>query len=282
LLQTFTGLKTIFVEDIPVTAFYNDSLRELVVAAKKIVTVKCEPKINLDATDGDTHLSAVSLVLLNELFQFLVTASVCSTIIIWDIWKGRRVNLITRAHTRVRHGEVQLIAITAGCFEPNQQFLLTAGGKTVKVWNFNEGLCLREIEIEGSLSVSQVFWTNHRIFAIGQTINEFHDSNDYEEHINRAKVWRNSHQSEILCSSIRESDAVVTSCTSGDLIFWRYDTGKAYMRFNVRHPSQRLQLVYYGKFFKTKIDERLGAKHKGDNNNKLYERFPKPFQLNLL
>lgn len=238
LLQTFTGLKTTFDDDIRVTALYNDSLREFVVASKKIATVKCKPRIDLDKTDGFTLMKPVSLILYNELFHFLVTCSVSSTIVVWDVWKGRRVNLITRAHTRFTHGELQNVAITAGCFDPKHQFLLTAGDVTLKVWNFNEGLCLRTIELEGSQPVSQVFWAGQRIFAFGQTVNEFYDNHNQKEQINRGKIWRECHQSAIKCGSIRDPHAVVTSCSEGDLIFWRYETGQAYMRFNVQYPEK--------------------------------------------
>lgn len=111
LLQTYSGLKTIFPKDSPVTVAYNDSLRELVVASKKISILKCQPTINLEETDGFTHMTPVSFILLNELYNFLVTCSISSVIIIWDVWRGRKINLISQAHTQVKHGEVQLVGI---------------------------------------------------------------------------------------------------------------------------------------------------------------------------
>lgn len=242
MLQTFTGLKAVFFDDVPISAFYNEDLREFVVASKKIASVKCQPKINLDKTDGFTDVSAVSIILLNELYHFLVTCSVSSTIIIWDVWKGRKVNFISRAHTRVKHGEIQLLEITAGCFDPKHQFLLTAGDDSLKVWNFNEGICLRTILVD--CRVTEVYWTRNRIFAtIGRSVTEFHDSNDYKEQINQGKSWRECHHGNIVCTSFRDPDAIVTSCTSGDLIFWHFETGQPYLRFNVEYPTHRLQIV---------------------------------------
>lgn len=157
LLQTFTNFKSTFPADVPVVTHYNDALRELVVASKKIAAVKAHPKIDLDETDGFTDISPVTVVLLNKLYNFLVTCSVSSTIITWDVWRGRRVNLIPRAHTRHKHGKVELVEIASACFDPNHQFLLTTG-EEIKVWNFNEGFCLRTIRIEASSRVHQVFW----------------------------------------------------------------------------------------------------------------------------
>lgn len=264
MLQTFTGLRSAFDEDIPVTALYNDSLREFVVASKKIATLKCEPKIDLDKTDGFTHMSPVCLILYNELFAFLVTCSVSSTIIIWDVWRGRKVNLITRAHTRVTHGELQNVAITDGCFDPKHQFLLTAGDQTLKVWNFNEGSCLRTIDIEGSRPVSRVLWIGQRIFAVGHTVNEFLDSDDYKKQIHRGRIWAKCHRHAIKCFSGRDLHAV-TSCAGGDLIFWRYETGQAYMRFNVQYPSRRLEIVDERKYVEMEAENPLAGRNDGRN-----------------
>jgi WD40 repeat protein len=245
-LQTFTGLKTIFPEEISIVAVYSDVQRELVVASKKIVTVKCEPKINLDKTDGYTHMTAVSVIVFNELFNFLVTCSVSSTIIVWDVWKGRKVNLITRAHTKVVHGLVQLLGITAGCFDPKHQFLLTASDDgTIKVWNFNEGICLRTVKMENECQVSMVFWESQRIFAMGaKAISKFHDSKDSKMQITFGMSWDECHRGKIVCASVRDPEAIVTSCSAGDLIFWNFITGRPYLRFNVANPKQRLPIVY--------------------------------------
>jgi WD40 repeat protein len=245
LLQTFAGLKTIFLENVPVTATYNDSLRTFVVASKKIATVKCQPRLNLNKTDGYTDRSKISIILLNELFNFLVTCSVDSTIIIWDVCKGRKVNMITEAHTRTIQGVVKHVEITAGCFDSKHQFLLTAGDDgTLKVWNFNEGICLRNIDIEKRTRISSVFWTGHRIFVMqDKTITEFPDSNNYSDN-NNSRVWRELHCGKIVCSSIFQPHAIVTACSCGDLIFWQLETGQPYMRFNVQHPAKHLQLVH--------------------------------------
>lgn len=281
MLQTFTGLKTIFVEEIPTAAFYDDSLRQLVVGLKKIATVKCQPRINLDITDGFTDLSSITVILLNKLYHFLVTCSVASTIIIWDVWRGRKVNFISRAHTQVKHGEVQLLEITAGCFDPNHQFLFTVGGETLKVWNFNEGICLRTIKIDTPCRVSKVFWTYQRIFAIGESVIEFNDNNDYKEQINLGKTWRECHQGDIVCASFRDPDAIVTSCTAGDLIFWHLETGQPYLRFNLQYPRHRLQVVRNKKTNEIRNERMPKGKRTMDKmkENKRYKGLGERFDL---
>lgn len=263
MLQTFTGLKTIFSEDVPIAPLYNDTQRELIVASKKIATVKCQPTVDLDKTDGFTHTTAVSVILFNELFNFLVTCSVSSTIVVWDVWKGRKVNLITRAHTRVVHGEVQLLGITAGSFDPKHQFLLTASDEgTIKVWNFNEGICLRTVKMNDESRVSMVFWESERIFVVGaKAISKFHDSKDSKMQITFGSTWDKCHAGEVVCASVRDQDAIVTSCSAGDLIFWNFITGRPYLRFNVANPTQRLPIVYHEKFDGTRKKTLPEGKH---------------------
>ena len=252
LLQTFTGFKTIFPKDVFIQALYNDNQREFFVASKKISSVKCEPKLNLDITDGYTHTSAVSVILFNKLFNFLVTCSISSTIIVWDVWKGRKVNIITPAHTKVVHGEVQALGISAGCFDPKHQFLLTASDDgTIKVWNFNEGICLRSVKIDNESRVSMMFWETQGIFVMGaKTISKFHDSKDSKMQITFGSTWAHWHRGEIVCAAVRDLDVIVTSCTEGDLIFWNFITGRAYLRFNIKNPTQRLEVVYIEKLDK--------------------------------
>lgn len=268
MLQTFTGLKTVFSEKVLIKTLYNDALREFVVASRKIATVKCHSTVDLNKTDGYTHMSGVSVIVFNELYNFLVTCSMCSTIIVWDVFKGRRINLITHAHTRVVHGEVQLMPISAGCFDPKHQFLLTASDDgTIKVWNFNEGICLRTVKIQAERRVSMLFWDSQRIFAMGaKVISKFHDSKDSKMQITFGSSWKSCHWGQIVCASVRELDAIATSCTGGDLIFWDFITGHAYLRFKVSNPKQRLPVINQKKF-----DERRRSKTVPEGKNTIVE-----------
>lgn len=246
LKQTFAGLRPIFPDDLPIITFYNDSKRELIAAVKKITITKCNPRICPDKSDGNTHMTPVTLILFNELFHFLVSCGSDSTIIVWDLWYGRKVNWILRAHTILKHGEVVAIEITTGCFDTKHQYLLTGGADgSLKIWNFNEGFCVRTLHVDDGCRIKNVFWTDNRIFAVSDVVTEFIDCNDYKQQINIGKVWMDVHDGEIMCASLKYPDAFVTGCSHGDLIFWRYETGHPYMRFNVNHPTRRMQIVYH-------------------------------------
>jgi len=215
----------------------------LIAAGKKIAILKCNPRIRPDISDGITHTTPVTLILFNELFQFLASCGSDSTIIVWDLWRGRKVNWIFRAHTTLKHGEVVPIKISAGCFDTKHQYLVTgAVDGSIKIWNMNEGLCVRTLNVDSF--IRNLFWTNDRIFAVSNVVTEFNDNNDYKQQINIGRIWFDCHGGKITCASIRFPDALVTACSHGDLIFWNYQTGQPYMRFNMNKPTQRLQIVY--------------------------------------
>lgn len=138
LIQTYIVFGTTLTDRMAaITSFYNDNTRELVMAAMKLATVKCCPLLKLDKTDGYTHSRQVSVILYNDLFRSVITCGFDSYIIVWDPWTGRRQILIKEAHTRLSHGEVLRVEITAACFDPMQQLLLTgARDGTLKVGEF--------------------------------------------------------------------------------------------------------------------------------------------------
>lgn len=77
-----------------------------------------------------------------------------SCIMVWDPWRGGRSRLVKQAHSLVRSGRDEAVEITAACFDPPQQLLLTgAANGTLKIWNFNTGICVRNMTIGDSKSV---------------------------------------------------------------------------------------------------------------------------------
>lgn len=141
LKQTYAGVKAFFPQNVSLTGFYYcNNTRELILTTKKIAIIKCDPRVDVNKSDGTTHIAPITLILFNQLYRFLVTTSTDSTIIVWDIWNGRKVNWILRAHTALRQGELFPLEITAGTFDTKHQFLLTgAVDGSLRVWNFNEG-----------------------------------------------------------------------------------------------------------------------------------------------
>ncbi|KAG5673016.1 hypothetical protein PVAND_003094 [Polypedilum vanderplanki] len=273
LLQTYSELQTIFPKDIEMITFYDDRKQQLIAAAMDIAIIKCNTRTQADQSDGITHTTPVTLILLNELFHFLVSCGSDSTIIVWDIWKGRKVNWILEAHTAIKLGKRYPIEVCAGCFDTKQQYLLTGGvDGSIKIWNLNDVICVRSLNV--STSIIDVFWCNKRILVVDKyAINEFIDNNDYKQQINQGDVWQRYHSGEIVCVSMKAETAIVTACSHGDFIFWQYYTGNPYMRFNIKNPQQRMQIVYHRNFMKTSDDDEIelllpkGAAYENDCDN---------------
>lgn len=124
-IQTYNGLTSILNDDLPSFSIYNDATRELILGTKNIVILQCCPLLDLESTDGYTHTRSVSVVLYNELFQLIVTCGFDSLVIVWHPWTGKRSTLIRMAHTRIQHGQILRVEITAACFDIKGQLLLT-------------------------------------------------------------------------------------------------------------------------------------------------------------
>lgn len=243
LLQTFIAFGTAIVDRVSVSCFYNDNTRDLTLASMRLVTVKCCPLLKLDKTDGYTHTKTISVILYNELFRSVITCGFDSIIIVWDPWTGRRQTLIKHAHTRMVHGEMLRVELTCACFDPQQQLLLTgARDGTMKVWNFNSGVCVRNLSIEPMCEVTNVFWFRERILAVGwnRHVTEFSDTKNNE--LGDGKHWDTCHTEDILATAVKSPQTLVTSSYSGELVFWKLETGQPYRMFNVENPKSRIQV----------------------------------------
>jgi WD40 repeat protein len=246
LLQTHIELKSSLPLPVPMVFYYNDYTRELLIGTKKLTILKCSSRLNLEFTDGDTHVKSVSAVLYNKLFDVIVTCGYDSYIIVWEFYTGKRCTLIKNAHTIDIHGDTIVYEITAACFDPNHQLLLTgARDGSLKVWNFNEGFCLRKLAIEEMCEVTAVFWLTGRILAVGwnRHVTEFSDVREFKPNVEDIS-WKTCHTDEILCAAVHSPHSLVTSSTKGDFLFWNLQTGHPYLKFNMANPNKKVRIEF--------------------------------------
>lgn len=71
---------------------------------------------------------------------------------------------------------------------------------------------------------------------------EFSDSNDVGA--SSFKSWMSRHKHDILASASRPPQTLVTGSYTGELIFWRLETGAAYGMYNIDSPTERITLQY--------------------------------------
>lgn len=247
LIQTYILFSTTLTDRTQMTCFYNDDTRELMMGTMKFASVKCCPLLKMDQTDGYTHSRPISVILYNRLFKTVVTCGFDSYIIVWDPWTGKRETLIKGAHTRMSHGETLRLEITAGCFDPKEQLLLTgARDGTMKIWNFNNGICIRNLAIEYMCEVSQVFWFHERILAVGwnRHVIEFSDTGENELG-SSGKYWEVYHTEDVLAAAAHPPLSLVTSSYNGELVMWKLETGQPYRRYDVDAPKSRIKVSLF-------------------------------------
>lgn len=79
----------------------------------------------------------------------IVSTGLDSCIVVWDPWHGRRLRLISHAHSIVQYGQHTDVEITAACFDNSEQFLVTgARDGSLKIWNYNTGICIRDMMVD--------------------------------------------------------------------------------------------------------------------------------------
>lgn len=67
---------------------------------------------------------------------------------VWNPWKNERLLMVDKAHSRMVYGQEEALQITAGCFDPNWQQLVTgATDGSIKIWTFQTGTCIRTMNL---------------------------------------------------------------------------------------------------------------------------------------
>nr|XP_032514989.1 WD repeat-containing protein on Y chromosome-like [Danaus plexippus plexippus] len=252
-LQTYIDIPPQVGERTPISALYNPVTREFIVGAIKIAVVVLDEQLNPLHTDGFTHSRAVSKILYNPLFKVVITCGLDSIIINWDPVTGKRNAMVRDAHTRLLHGESIPVEITAACFDPGYQLLLTgARNGTLKVWNFNTGICLRSMAIEHMCEVTSCFWVEGRILAVGwnRHVIEFEDaggsggSGGSGAVEGGGKAWETRHSDDVLTAAARPPLTLATASYNSELILWKLETGQPYRRFSCTEPMLRIKMQY--------------------------------------
>ncbi|XP_025075875.1 WD repeat-containing protein on Y chromosome-like isoform X1 [Pogonomyrmex barbatus] len=236
-IQTYNKLPSELSEYTQMTIVFNTLTRTMIIASMMIAILVCEHVINEETSDGYTHTKGVSCVLYNQLFRVIVSTGLDSCIIVWDPWRGHRLRLISHAHSIMRYGQHADIEITAACFDDSEQFLVTgARDGSLKMWNFNTGLCLRNVMVDHQCEITNVVWYKNQILCCGwnKRVTEVAAS---ESDI--CKNWTNNHTDDILCAAIKFPQLLATGTYNGELILWNLETGQPFRQYQVTNVSKR-------------------------------------------
>ncbi|CAH0702623.1 unnamed protein product [Spodoptera exigua] len=242
-IQTYIDIPAVLGERSPISAVYNPATREFLLACIKIAVVVLDEQLNPLHTDGNTHSRAVSKILYNPLFKLIISCGMDSIIINWNPVTGKRNVLVRDAHVRHIHGELVPVEITAACFDPGYQLLLTgARNGELKIWNFNTGICLRVMTIKHMCEVTDCFWVEGRILAVGwnRHVVEFEDSGM----ATHGKSWETRHTDDVLASAVRPPLSLATASYNSELVLWKLETGQPYRRFSCTEPTLRIKMHF--------------------------------------
>ncbi|KAG5338004.1 WDY protein, partial [Acromyrmex heyeri] len=237
-IQTYNQLPRELSEYTPMTIVYNTLTCTMIIASVMIAVVVCEHVINEEISDGYTHTKGVSCVLYNQLFRVIVSTGLDSCIIVWDPWYGRRLRLISHAHSVIRYGQYVDIEITAACFDDSEQFLVTgARNGSVKMWNYNTGICIRDMMVDYQCEITSITWYKNRILCCG-----------WNKHVTELSIfksdickknWTIIHTDDILCMAARYPQLLATGSYNEELIFWNLETGQPFRKYLVTDVNRR-------------------------------------------
>ncbi|KAL2715937.1 WD repeat-containing protein on Y chromosome [Vespula squamosa] len=242
-IQTYNGLQNELSENIKLSVIYNKLTHNMIIGSTIIAIVVCEQVINEEISDGISHTKPVSSILYNHLYKLIVSTGLDSCIIVWDPWLGRRLYLVTNAHSILLYGQYINIEITAATFDDSEQLLVTgARNGSLKIWNFNTGTCLRNMAIEDQCEITSLSWVENRVLCTGwnQRVTEFTIS---ELHTYK-KSWELIHTDDVLFSAVQYPQVLATASYNGEIILWQLETGQPYRRYQVSNATGRYAIKY--------------------------------------
>nr|XP_050846141.1 WD repeat-containing protein on Y chromosome isoform X1 [Vespula vulgaris] len=280
-IQTYNGLQSELSENVRVSVIYNKLTHKMIIGSTIIAIVVCEQVINKEISDGISHTKPVSSVLYNHLYKLIVSTGLDSCIIVWDPWLGRRLYLVTNAHSILLYGQYVNIEITAATFDNSEQLLVTgARNGSLKIWNFNTGTCLRNMAIEDQCEITSLTWVENRVLCTGwnQRVTEFTIS---ELHTYK-KSWELIHTDDVLFSAVQYPQVLATASYNGEIILWQLETGQPYRRYQVSNATGRYAIKHknnlkenmkesLSKIKEAKLEQQILNKEDYDQFNKYIE-----------
>ncbi|XP_018367624.1 PREDICTED: WD repeat-containing protein on Y chromosome isoform X2 [Trachymyrmex cornetzi] len=256
-IQTYNKLPCELSEYTPMTVVFNTLTCTMIIASMMIAVLVCEHVINEETSDGYTHTKGVSCVLYNQLFRVIVSTGLDSCIIVWDPWYGRRLRLIPHAHSVIQYGQYADIEITAACFDDSEQFLVTgARNGSVKIWNYNTGICIRDMIVDHQCEITNITWYENRILCCGWN-KHVTELSIFESDICK-KNWTTSHTDDILCLAARYPQLLATGSYNEELILWNLETGQPFRKYQVTDVNRSTRMTDAQKEFR-KLNEISGS-----------------------
>lgn len=259
----------------PVSAIYfNPRLNMLVIGSKNfnLGVLERSRKSTVENTAIKSHQKTVRAAIYNKEFNQVVSTSYDSMVCVWDLDTGEKVIQFSNCH-----GNHEITAMT---FDPNLRRLLTAAKDgTIKIWNFNNGALLGELQNVHDYEVTDILCCKNNFITGGwsRKIVMYSDNRGMEEEEPPRILNDTHHVEDILSMALYRQDLIAYSMYNGSIIVRNAGGELVLCRFSAAKVNQRglgYATVYYSPIAATI------ANHPGDSEERYNsnEHLP-PIQL---
>ena len=216
------------------TVLYNRKLQTLLLGSNMFAVLEKKVRFETTSTEEDptSHPKPLCAALYNNLFHQVVSACHGSVVNVWNVDTGEKAIMFTNAHDGHE--------ITAMSFDPSKRRVLTGSRDgSIKIWNFNNGACLRELSAIDDSEVTGIVCPKQRIVAVGwnHKITVYRDVRGAED--DPPKSWNSFHKDDILAVDLTSGGCMATASYDGQVTCWNIETGHVYSQVNVNKMIKR-------------------------------------------
>ncbi|XP_071962420.1 WD repeat-containing protein on Y chromosome-like [Antedon mediterranea] len=219
------------------TVCFHAKTGSLILGTNQLALLEHKWEIEGEEEEVTSHNKPVTEAIYNSLFNQVVSCCHDSVVSVWDIMTGLKTIQFANAHKYVEKCVEKCAEITAMTFDPTGRRLVTGGRNgTVKIWNFNNGACLRELEVYDSFEITGIVVPRQRIVTAGwnRRVTTYIDSNEDDY----SRQWESKHKEDILSLSYYDPSIIATSSYDGDILIWSLETAHALCRLNANESAK--------------------------------------------
>jgi len=180
------------------------------------------------------HEHPICAALYNKNFNQIVSGDESAQVCVWDMQNGDMVFHFTDLHKA---------KMTAMAFDEAGRRLITgANDGTTKMWNFNNGACLKEFQGQGGQEVSSIIFLvegNTKYIVTGgwnRKVSVYSDD-DGGAMVEPERMIA-GHEEDILAIAYSSPNFLATSGYDGKLFVWNMDSGMPKFSLSVAHANE--------------------------------------------
>ncbi|XP_074067988.1 EF-hand calcium-binding domain-containing protein 8 isoform X2 [Macrotis lagotis] len=176
--------------------------------------------------ESTTHHSAVCGVLYSKTFRQVVSGDLAGMVSVWELATGKKV-------IQFATSESKDVELTAMILDELERSLITGmRNGTVKMWNYNIGVCLLHFPNPDQMEVSGIIHVNGVFYVAGWSKRISWYLYQNKEAVPLFDHWPYFHTDDILCLAKYRSQILGSASYNGDIFIWNVSWGKPLIHFN--------------------------------------------------